>query len=110
MAHAARPDAIAALDLSGEKEHGGGVDPCRREPRHGVRAAGACRNEDCADFIGVLCVALRRNRSRLLMQTGNVFRTLTPPERIDEVHTAAAGQHEHILDPLLCQKFHDIVG
>ena len=101
---------VRAFDLSGNNQAG-----CRFQPRPGntrnrVRAAGPGRDHDHAQVIGHPGVGLSGNRGRLLVQRADVLQFLALPERIVQVHGAAAGQHEHVPDAGFGNESHDVIG
>src|SRR5262249_25881835 len=67
-------------------------------------------HQDDAEPVRHLRVGLCREGAGLLVQRAHIFEAGRPAYRIDQVHTAAAGQHEHVLHARARHELHHVIG
>ena len=101
--------AVGALDLAGEEERGRRVEPGAGDAGDRVGAAGAGGDQGHAETVGGLGVALGAHGGGLLVRVAD-GRDSPCGERGVEVHGAAAGDEEDVLDALVGDEVEDVVG
>ncbi len=115
LAHAERlavggEHAVGAFDLSGEEEDGGGVEPGTGYSGDGVGASGAGGDHADAEVVGDFGVGFGAHGAGLLVGVADGLDGLFGAERLVEVHGAAAGYEEDVLDALRGDELDDVVG
>ena len=76
----------------------------------GVDAAWAGCHVQAGQTAGEAEVAFRRHRERLFMMAADIAEIRVAPERVVQMHGAAAGQHEDMLHAMSGQGRGDVVG
>ncbi len=98
------------LDLSGNDDHSERLDPRAEHARDRVRAARAGRDVHRGKAVGQAIVTGGGHRAGLLMVAADVREFLAAPDRVVQVHGAAAGDHEDVPDAAGSKRLRDVVG
>ena len=102
---------VLDFGLTGKHQQRSGIDPCARHAGNGVGAAGSGSDQRNAEPIAVLRVTFRRNDGRLFVKIADVTQSGGLPQRIHQMHAAAARKHEHgIQAGVFDQKFENVIG
>ena len=102
--------AVGALDLAGEEEGGGGVEPGSGDPGDGVGASGAGGDEGDSEAVDGFGVGLGAHGGGLLVRVADGGDALFGGEGGVEVHGASAGDEEDVLDAVIGDELEDVVG
>ena len=102
--------AVGALDLAGEEEGGSGVEPGAGDAGDGVGAAGAGGDHADAEAVGGLGVAFGADGGGLLVRVADRAEAGLGSEGGVEMHGAAAGDEEDVLDAEVGDELEDVVG
>ena len=110
LTNAAARQQIGPFHLAREDQRGDRIEPGADHSGDGVRAAGSGRHQGDAEIAGVLRVGVRGDGTGLFVQIADEPEVLFTPERIDQVHAAAAGQQEDVPYAGFGHAAHHIIG
>ena len=102
--------AVGTLHLAGEKQHRSGIEPGAGHAGDGVGAARAGGHHGHAQVVGGLGVVLGGDGAGLLVRIADGLDVLALRQRSVEVHGAAAGHQEDVLDSLIGNEANDVIG
>ena len=118
--HAHLPDAqgcaigvvhpVGALHLSRNEHARRRVEPRASQAGNRVGPARAGRDERDPEIIRRLRIVFGGDGAGLLVQVADVLDVHATRQRIVEVHGAAAGHQEHVLDTLIRDEADDVIG
>ena len=78
LTYAAAADDVGALDLPGQEEARGRIQPGARDPGQSIRAAGPGRDQGHTEVVGVLAICLACDGGCLLVQVADVLEARAP--------------------------------
>ena len=116
LAHAERlagkgvEHAVRALDLAGEEEGGGGVEPGSGDSGDGVGAAGAGSDHADTKAVGGFSIAFGADGGGLLVRVADWPNAVFGGQRGVKVHCAPAGDEEEVSDAEVGNECEDVVG
>src|SRR5205823_7583632 len=102
--------AIRTLYLTRHEQARRRVEPCPGNAGDRVGPTRTGRQDRRAEIVRRLAVHLGANRARLLVRVADRVERALARERLVEMHGAAAGHQEDVLDALLRDEADDVVG
>ena len=96
--------------LAGEIQGRHRVVPLPEHPRHGVGPSGPARHAHHAGAPRDAGVAFGGDRASLFVVTEHELQIGSPPERVIQMHGAAAGDHEHVAHAQLRDAAGNVLG
>ena len=101
--------AVWAFDLAGDEEHGRGVEPRAGDARDRVGAAGTGGDHADAETIDCFRIAFGTDGRGLLMRVAYGRDVFFSTQRLIEMHCAAAGDEEDVLDAEVGEELEDVI-
>ena len=102
-------DPVGTLHLPGDEEARGRIEPRASHPGDRVGPAGAGRHQRDAQMIRRLGVVFGGDGTGLFVQIAHELDVHATRQRIVQVHGAAAGHQEHVLDAEIGDEADDVV-
>jgi hypothetical protein len=115
LAHAQRGSirgehAVGPLHLTGNHQHGSGIEPGSRHPGDRIGPARSRGYQGNPEIVGRLGVALGRHGAGLLVGVANGLQGAALRQGGVQVHGAAAGHQEDVLHALGGDEAHHVIG